>query len=215
MKFLSSLLALLPLTLATILQNGQPRENPYPGQATLVAAESNSTAWKTYPADATEISYKGRWDSKHISWWSAPGLKFGFTGNNVALTFGQYTSQGVLVAYRVSGLDWQFSNVTANATYQFVDSSNPAIGLRAAGEVLTFELRVSNWAYGVQIAGVNVDTDASLVRIPDFGRKIEVIGDSLSSGQYQTYEGVSSWAWGVCEGLGQTEYSITVCRFLP
>ncbi|PSK60125.1 hypothetical protein B9Z65_1023 [Elsinoe australis] len=209
MKFLTNLLAFLPLTSATILQNGQPRENPYPGQATLLSAEPNSTAWKTYLADATEISYKGRWDSKHISWWSAPGLKFGFTGNNVALTFGQYTSQGVLVAYRVSGLDWQFSNVTANATYQFIDSSNPAIGLRAAGEVLTFELRVSNWAYGVQIAGVNVDTDASLVRIPDFGRRIEVIGDSLSSGQYQTYEGVSSWAWGVCEGLGQTEYSIT------
>ncbi|KAK3901177.1 hypothetical protein C8A05DRAFT_35134, partial [Staphylotrichum tortipilum] len=31
------------------------------------------------PTAAFEISYLGRWDSKHVSWWSAPGIKFTYT----------------------------------------------------------------------------------------------------------------------------------------
>ncbi|KAG8623112.1 hypothetical protein KVT40_008088 [Elsinoe batatas] len=208
MKLLSSLLALLPLASATVLENGRPRENPYPGQATLVSNNGSDT-WKSYGPDATEISYKGRWDSKYVSWWSAPGLKFGFTGSNLALSFGRYTSPGVLVAYRIGDLDWQFSNVTANATYQFVSPATYGVNLTAPGQTLTFELRVTNWAYGVQLDGISISNDASLIKVPDFARRLEIIGDSLTAGQYQTYEGVSSWAWGLSEGLGQTEYTIS------
>ncbi|KAF4555790.1 Hypothetical protein D9617_2g057540 [Elsinoe fawcettii] len=208
MRLLPSLLALLPLASATVLENGRARENPYPGQA-VVVSDAGSDSWKSYAPNASEISYKGRWDSKHISWWSAPGLKFGFTGSNVALRFGQYTSPGVLVAYRIGDLDWQFSNVTANATYQFVSDATTGVNLTAPGDTLTFELRVTNWAYGVQLDGVSVSADSALVKVPDFARRIEIIGDSLTAGQYQTYEGVSSWAWGVSEGLGQTEYTVS------
>jgi hypothetical protein len=49
---------------ATILQNGQPRDDPYPGQVSTIDLDSS---WRNYDADAPEISYKGRWDSKHIS----------------------------------------------------------------------------------------------------------------------------------------------------
>lgn len=49
---------------ATILQNGQVREDPYPGQAPRISLDGS---WRNYPPDAPEISYKGRWDSKHIS----------------------------------------------------------------------------------------------------------------------------------------------------
>lgn len=49
---------------ATIIQNGQVREHPYPGQAPNVSLDGS---WKTYGPDATEISYKGRWDSNHVS----------------------------------------------------------------------------------------------------------------------------------------------------
>lgn len=63
----------LPLTLsflayanATILENGQVREDPYPGQASIVTT-SDSTAWRNYGPNATELSYKGRWDDMHIS----------------------------------------------------------------------------------------------------------------------------------------------------
>ena len=59
-----NLLAWSSLALATILQNGQPREDPYPGQAPLITLDHT---WKSYPADAPEIAYKGRWDSHHIS----------------------------------------------------------------------------------------------------------------------------------------------------
>lgn len=49
---------------ATILENGQERLNPYPGQAEQVSVDDS---WKSYGADASEISYKGRWDSTYTS----------------------------------------------------------------------------------------------------------------------------------------------------
>jgi hypothetical protein len=48
----------------TILQNGQPRENPYPGQTPKIFLDDT---WNIYGPDVPEIAYKGRWDSKHIS----------------------------------------------------------------------------------------------------------------------------------------------------
>lgn len=64
-------LATLGLTLfsqasATILQNGQARTTQYPD----TRIDPSAYSFETYRADASEISYKGRWDSKHVSWWS-------------------------------------------------------------------------------------------------------------------------------------------------
>ena len=78
---------------AEILQNGQLRDDPYPGQATALSI-ANNNGWKSHPPNAAELSYEGRWDSKYISWWSASGLKFGFTGQDVAISFGNYTDPG-------------------------------------------------------------------------------------------------------------------------
>lgn len=61
---ISTLLAWSLSVSATILENGQPRADPYPGQVEAISLDSS---WRTYDADAPEISYKGRWDSKHIS----------------------------------------------------------------------------------------------------------------------------------------------------
>ncbi|RAK96932.1 SGNH/GDSL hydrolase family protein [Aspergillus ibericus CBS 121593] len=189
---------------ATILQNGQAREDPYPGQAPSISLEDGS--WRSYGPDASEISYKGRWDSKYVSWWSLPGIKLGFTGEQLALSFGPQTSEGVLLAYRIGGLDWEFSNVTANATYQFAGSSTPGLNLSNNN---TFEMRVTNWGYGVQLSGVSVASDAKLVAAPAYNKTVEIIGDSFASGQYATYEGLSSWAYNFAAGLGDVEYSIT------
>jgi hypothetical protein len=70
-------------------------------------------------------------------------------------------------------------------------------------------MRVTNWAYGVQISAVHVTKGEKLIKLPDFGRTIEVIGDSLSAGMYGSYEGLSGFAYGMAAGLGNTEYSIT------
>lgn len=59
-------LALVSQASATILQNGQVRETNFPD----TRIDPSRQSFKTYPADAKEISYKGRWDSKHVSWWS-------------------------------------------------------------------------------------------------------------------------------------------------
>ncbi len=66
MRFLLALLVAISIVAATILENGQPRLNPYPGHAQLLGTEVGE-GWKTYGADADEISYKGRWDREHVS----------------------------------------------------------------------------------------------------------------------------------------------------
>lgn len=142
---------------------------------------------------------------------SAPGLKFGFRASNLAITFGNYTSDEVLVAYRLDGEDWALTNVTASSTHLFVTPKTTGYNLTTPiNATQTFELRVTNWAYGVQIDGVSVyGGDAKLVQIPDYTRNIELIGDSLSAGQYSTLEGISSYSWGLLYGLGNVEFSIT------
>ncbi|KAK4145780.1 lipase [Dichotomopilus funicola] len=198
-------LALASHVSATILQNGQVKETNYPDTSIDPAAQS----FKTYPANATEISYKGRWDSKYVSWWSAPGISFGYTGQTVAISFGNLTDNGVLVGYRIGGLDWMFTNITSGATHLLVSPDAPGSNETAPINPTTFELRVTNWAYGVQIEAVHVAEGEKLIKIPDFGRRIEVIGDSLAAGMYTTYEGLSSWAYGLGAGLGNTEYTVT------
>ncbi|KAF3902591.1 hypothetical protein ABW21_db0207961 [Orbilia brochopaga] len=200
-------LACVASTVATIWENGQTRLNPYPasGQATRIPdIPDDSSTWTTYGADSDEISYKGRWCSKYISWWAAPGLKFRYTGSDVAISFGQYTSDKVLLAWRVSGLAWNFANVTANSTYQFVSSSTPGI---ASGQTI-FEFRVSNWALGVQMKAVHVAANEAIYSVPNYARKIEVIGDSMTVGYTGTYESMSGIGWSLCEGLGNVEYSL-------
>lgn len=201
--------ALVCLAAATIYQNQQVRITDYPN--TAINSVTSNSSWTTYAPNAPELSYKGRWDAKHISWWSAPGLKFGFQASEVAITFGNYTSPGVLVAYRLDGQDWLLTNVTANSTHLFVTPSSTGYNLTTPADATqTLELRVTNWAYGVQIDSVSLSGgQAKLVRIPNYRRTMELIGDSLSAGQYATLEGISSYSWGLMYGIGETEFSIT------
>ncbi|KAE8369228.1 SGNH hydrolase-type esterase domain-containing protein [Aspergillus caelatus] len=190
---------------ATILENGQERLNPYPGQAEEVSVDGS---WKSYGADASEISYKGRWDSTYTSsnCCSVPGVKFGFTGDKLAMSFGEKTSKNVLVAYRIGGLDWEFSNVTANSAYQFVKPGSSALNETEYADDKIFEMRV-------QIDGVSIASDARLVKATEFNRTVEIIGDSLASGQYATYEGLASWGFNFAAGLGNAEYTITTYQW--
>ncbi|KAK2627850.1 hypothetical protein QTJ16_002496 [Diplocarpon rosae] len=210
---LRAILAAASLTSGTILQNGQVRITNYP--STII--DLSKCQFTDYPPDAHELSYKGRWDSRHISWWSAPGLKFGFTGEEVAITFGSYTSNSTLISYRINGQDWQFTNVTTNATHLLVSPSIPGVNLSTPISPSTYEMRVTNWAYGVQIMSIHVSQGQEILKIPSFERNIEVIGDSLSAGQYSTLEGLSSYSYGLSAGLGNTEYSLTaapgICLF--
>ncbi|KAJ9143668.1 Lipase, GDSL-like protein [Coniochaeta hoffmannii] len=204
-SILAQYLGMLPLVAGTILMNGQVKQTNYPN----TKVDLTGTTFTTYPANATEISYQGRWDSKHVSWWSAPGIRLAFTGQTLAIAFGNLTSDGVLVGYRIGGLDWSFTNITAGATHLLVSPSTPGVNETWPFNPLTFEMRVTNWAYGVQIDSVHVAAGERLVPVKPYGRRIEVIGDSLASGMYTSYEGLSSWGYALGAGLGDTEYSIT------
>ncbi|CAI6253216.1 unnamed protein product [Periconia digitata] len=211
MKVLSlcALVSLVSRCTATIYENGHERETHFVNTR-IPSLGTNDTEWTTYGPNATELSYKGRWDDKHISWWAAPGLKFAFTGESVAITFGPHTTNTVLVAYRTAGLDWQLSNITTNATHQFVSPSTPGLNATLPSQLpLTFELRVTNWAYGVQINAVHLAKGEKLIKVPEFSRRIEFIGDSLQSGYGAVYEALSGFGYTVGAGLGSTEFSIT------
>ncbi|OOQ88723.1 acetylxylan esterase [Penicillium brasilianum] len=131
----------------------------------------------------------------------APGIKVEFTGDKLAVSFGPSTTDGVLVAYRLGSLDWQFSNVTADATYQFVGNWTE-LNDEEIREKKIFEMRV-------QIAGVATANNAELTVPPKFDKKVEIIGGSIASGQYGTYETISSWAYLFVAGLGNVEHTIT------
>ncbi|KAI1851153.1 hypothetical protein JX265_013271 [Neoarthrinium moseri] len=202
---IASFLGLLAVVTGTILQNGQVRITNFPD----TKIDLSSYMLETYDANATEVSYKGRWDSKKISWWSAPGLVFGFTGDTVAITFGRETIDTTLVGYRLGGMDWQFTNVTTGGTHLLINSETMGVNLTYPVNPKTLELRVTNWGYGVQIDKIHVAAGEKLIGIPNYRRSIEFIGDSLSAGMYTSYEGLSSFAYGVGAGLGETEYSVT------
>lgn len=59
-------LTLLSQVSAVILQNGQVRITNFPD----TKIDKSTHSFTTYPANATELSYQGRWDSKYVSWWS-------------------------------------------------------------------------------------------------------------------------------------------------
>lgn len=59
------LAALASVVSSTILQNGQVRITDYPD--TAIASLASNSSWRTYSPNATELSYKGRWDAQHIS----------------------------------------------------------------------------------------------------------------------------------------------------
>lgn len=141
----------------------------------------------------------------------APGLKFGFQAEQVAISFGNWTSPGVLIAYRLDGQDWMLTDVTVNSTNLLITPETTGYNLTTPkGAVQTFELRVTNYALGVQIKNVHVTGGRSrLVKIPDYSRNLQVIGDSLSSGYSDTLEGLSSYAWELAYGFGETEFGIT------
>lgn len=102
------------------------------------------------------------------------------------------------------------TNVTASSSHLLVTADTPGFSLAKSDQIpRTFELRVTNWSYGVQISAVHLASDSALTKIEDFSKRIEIIGDSLSSGMYDTYEGLSSWAWGVGAGFGNVEFSVT------
>jgi hypothetical protein len=146
-----------------------------------------------------------------------PGLKFGFTGNQVAITFGPNTIDTTLIEYRIDGQDWQLTNVSTGATHLLVSSNTTSVNLNYLITPSTFEMRVTNWAYGVQISAVHVGQGEKLVKVADFPRTLELIGDSLTAGMYASLEGLSSFGYGLGAGLGNTEYSVTaylgVCLF--
>ncbi|KAF2689073.1 hypothetical protein K458DRAFT_461912 [Lentithecium fluviatile CBS 122367] len=209
MRCLSYFCWLVTLSTATIFENGRERETHFV-DTKISSITSNSTGWKTFGPNATELSYKGRWDSNHVSWWAAPGLKFAFTGQNLAITFGPQTTDTVLIAYRLSGLDWQLTNLTTGATHHLIRPTTPGLNATLPTQLpLTFELRVTNWGYGVQISGIHLSPNATLIKVPDYGRRIEFIGDSLTSGYSATYEAFSGFGYNIGAGLGDTEFSIT------
>ncbi|KAF2430388.1 acetylxylan esterase [Tothia fuscella] len=200
------LLSLASLISSSIIQNGQVRDVNFPNTK-IESIAVNDAGWTTFAPNATELAYKGRWDSKFISYWSSPGLKFGFTGDKVAITFGQHTIAKVLVGYRLDTQDWQFTNLTTSGVHQFISPKTPGFNLSTAPS-RNFELRVTNWGYGVQISGIHLAAGARLLKAPTYTRNIEIIGDSLSSGQYASYEGLSSWPWALCNALG-TEFTVS------
>jgi hypothetical protein len=75
-------------------------------------------------------------------------LKFGFTGQQVAITFGPNTSDTTIIGYQIDGQDWQFTNVTTSATHLLVGPNTLGVNPKCPITSSTFKMRAMNWAYG-------------------------------------------------------------------
>lgn len=85
-----------------------------------------------------------------------------------------------------------------------MSSSTPGQNLTIAGvQSQTFEFRVTNWAYGVQVEKIWVSKGENIKNIPSYPLAVEMISDSLTAGYGNTYEGMPSFGWSLCEGLGE------------
>lgn len=63
----SNMILLLAIVVAaTVWQNDQVRITNYPD----TKIELDSSELSSYAPSSSELSYKGRWDSKYVSWWS-------------------------------------------------------------------------------------------------------------------------------------------------
>lgn len=56
---------------ATIIENGRTRQVVFE-KTSIPSIREGGNEWKSYANNATEIAYKGRWDSNHISCKSQP-----------------------------------------------------------------------------------------------------------------------------------------------
>ena len=130
---LASFLAAAQPVFGRIMDNTLPRPPVEVDTKMSVSLLDNNapeaTAWKTYKPSAKELSYLGRWDKKYISWWSAPGLKFGFTGEKVCqcyafveicrkdnLTYRNIRSQSrsVIIPLRIPSLHTEWEALIGN-----------------------------------------------------------------------------------------------------
>lgn len=65
-RVIAASLGLAAFASGTILQNGQVRITDFPD----TKIDPSAYTFQTYAANSTKLSYKGRWDSNKISYWS-------------------------------------------------------------------------------------------------------------------------------------------------
>ncbi|OWP00235.1 hypothetical protein B2J93_3989 [Marssonina coronariae] len=101
----------------------------------------------------------------------APGLKLGFTVEEVAVTLGPFRSNITLNSCQTDGQDRHFMNVTTNdATHLLTSPSTPGVKLTTPISPPTFDKRIMDWAYGVPIGSTYISKGEKTVNIPSFGR---------------------------------------------
>jgi hypothetical protein len=96
----------------------------------LLRFKGTQSGCATTPTAAASYSFGlNAFHSQLLTYCRAPGLKFGYTGEYVAITFGSLTTDTTLIGYRIDGQDWQFTNVTTNAIHLLVSRSTPGVNL--------------------------------------------------------------------------------------
>ncbi|CAL3962659.1 unnamed protein product [Diplocarpon coronariae] len=119
----------------------------------------------------------------------APGLKLGFTVEEVAVTLGPFRSNITLNSCQTDALQYQWSQTQdihvlifapwpckthnkplSDATHLLTSPSTPGVKLTTPISPPTFEKRIMDWAYGVPIGSTYISKGEKTVNIPSFGR---------------------------------------------
>lgn len=70
-------------------------------------------------------------------------------------------------------------------------------------------MRATIGSYGVRISAAHLAAGSKLMKVPNFSRLIEFIGNSIASGYSATYEAFSGFGYMIIAGLLDVDFDVT------
>ncbi|KAH7107925.1 SGNH hydrolase [Auriculariales sp. MPI-PUGE-AT-0066] len=142
------------------------------------------------------ISYNGRWDADHGTWWASSGFKLSVANlDHFGLTLGPHSTAGnISIGLSVDFAPFATFNVTqgANVLPLPAEKQNDA----ARGSISTVRLHVQGWQNNrLQLLSIELNKGAVLLPYVKQPLVFQFIGDSLTSGQFLDNGITGNWAF--------------------
>ncbi|OUM62661.1 hypothetical protein PIROE2DRAFT_27041, partial [Piromyces sp. E2] len=131
--------------------------------------------------------YVGRWNSENISQWAGCGLKFDFSGTSLSLVAGNRTQSLMTIGYSIDYQPLIVKNITVGENILANDLENTDHNI---------QVYVTNSeASFLQLDSLIIDEGAKIHQYEPLDKYIQIVGDSLTAGQYTPNESVDAWSF--------------------
>ncbi|KAG4091710.1 hypothetical protein H8356DRAFT_1707192 [Neocallimastix lanati (nom. inval.)] len=139
-----------------------------------------------YPNDPY-LYYVGRWNNNNITQWAGSGFKFDFSGTSFTFVSGEKSYPLVEIGYSIDYQEMQYKNITIGENVIVSDLKDTDHNI---------QMYVTNVQYSfIQMDKIIVDNNSKIHKYEPLETYVQVIGDSLSAGQYCPNEALDAWAF--------------------